>query len=302
MTRYAPLWQQAGSYAASLDRSLISTLFPGGGGVGAPAAAVANTMTVSVPPGTLVVPLQSGQGCALCRWDAAEIPPALAAAPPSGQSRVDLVIAQVRDNALDAGGNNDFIFLTVTGTPAASNPGVPATPTNALAVCQVLVPGAVANLNTATFTDRRGGLGAQLAVPAGRAYTTSGGSLLAGWATFAVATVTDLRGGMINNGAGLVVPRPGLYLMSTNVTVNGVASGGTLIGGLYKNGAILVQGSSVEGGTGVAGPAGCATVDTAVLAAGDVILPAVSWNGTGAQPALVGQPATNYLSVTMVSS
>jgi hypothetical protein len=154
MTRYAPLWQQAGSYPASLDRGLIASLWPSGGVSGGVVSAVAGTMTVSVAPGTAAVLLQSGQGAALCRWDANEIV-TIATAPPSGQSRIDLICAQVRDNGLDAGGNNDFIMTVTAGTPAASNPAVPATPTNALAIAQVLVPGAVANLNTATVTDRR---------------------------------------------------------------------------------------------------------------------------------------------------
>ena len=153
MTRYAPLWQQAGSYAASLDRALIGALWPLGGGTGGVVSAVASTMQVSIAPGSVAVPLQAGQGSALCRWDAAELV-TLAAAPPSGQSRIDAVIAQVRDNALDSGGNNDFIFTSVTGTPAASNPAVPATPTNAYAVANVTVPGAAANLNAATFKQR----------------------------------------------------------------------------------------------------------------------------------------------------
>jgi hypothetical protein len=154
MTRYAPLWQQAGSYAATLDRSLIGALWPGGGASGGAVTASATTMQVTAAPGVVAVPLQSGQGSALCRWDANEVP-TLPAAPPSGQSRIDLVIVQVRDNALDAGANNDFIVTTVTGTAAASNPAVPATPTNAAALASVLVPGAVANLSTATLTDLR---------------------------------------------------------------------------------------------------------------------------------------------------
>jgi hypothetical protein len=151
MARYAPLWQQFSSYAASQDRSLIAALWPSGGLRGGAVTAVANTMTASVAPGTIAVPLQAGQGSALCMWDANETV-TIAAAPPSGQSRIDLVVAQVRDNALDSGGNNDFIFSAVTGTAAASNPAVPAVPTNAAAVAQVLVPGAAGNLNTATIT------------------------------------------------------------------------------------------------------------------------------------------------------
>jgi hypothetical protein len=161
MARYQPLWQQAGSYAATRDRSLIAALWPQGGATGGVVSAVANTMTVSAAPGTLAVPLQSGQGCALCVWDANEVV-TIATAPPSGQSRIDLVIVQVRDNALDAGANNDFVMAVVAGTPAASNPAVPATPTNAAVLARVLIPGAVANLNTATVTDMRPGA---LAVP-----------------------------------------------------------------------------------------------------------------------------------------
>jgi hypothetical protein len=172
MTRFAPLWTQAGTYPAQADRALLGALWPGGGGAGAAPAPVNNTMDVSIPPGWLGVPLVSGQGSTLCRWDAPETV-TLAAAPPSGQSRWDAIVCQVRDPDLDAGPNNDFIFSVVTGTPAAraTRPGelpadddvspeqqaaaIPATPANAALVALVLVPGAVANLNSVTFFDRR---------------------------------------------------------------------------------------------------------------------------------------------------
>ena len=163
---HAPvLWQQAGNYPAVADRGLLAALWPTGGASGAVVTAVNNTMTVSVAVGSAAVPLQSGNGTALCRWDAPEVPPALNASPPSGQSRIDLVICQVRDNAIDAGPNNDFVLAVVTGTPAASNPAVPATPANALALATVTVPGAAANLNAASIVDRRPG-GLTTAVPA----------------------------------------------------------------------------------------------------------------------------------------
>jgi hypothetical protein len=172
MTRYAPLWQQQNSYAASLDRLLIQNMWPAGGANGAIPTAVAGTMQVNVPAGQAVVTLQAGQGSALCVWDAPETV-TIAAAPPSGQSRIDLVVLQVRDNALDAGPNNDFVFAAVAGTAVASNPVAPAVPTNAYAMMQVLVPGAAANLNTATLTDRRTTLaasGAQGQVPIGASF------------------------------------------------------------------------------------------------------------------------------------
>lgn len=154
MTRYTPLWQQAGSYPANYDRTLLSTLWPVAGATGAIAATVVNTMNVSIPAGSLAVPLQAGQNTALCVWDAAEVVTS-PAAPAAGNSRVDVVIAQVRDPLLDSGVNNDFIFLVVAGTPATSNPVVPAVPTNAAPVCQYTVGGGVANLNGSTIVDRR---------------------------------------------------------------------------------------------------------------------------------------------------
>jgi hypothetical protein len=158
MTRYAPLWQQAGVYSAQVDRGLLNALWPNSGSVGPTPAAVANTMNVSIPPGTAAVALAAPNLTELCRWDAAEVV-TLAAAPASGQSRIDLVVLQVRDAAIDGGANNDFVFQVVTGTPGVT-PAAPAVPANAYAVAQVTVPGAVANLNTATVADVRGAFGA----------------------------------------------------------------------------------------------------------------------------------------------
>jgi hypothetical protein len=154
MTRYAPLWQQAGSYAASQDRILMQTLWPGGGVQGGAVSAVANTANVNVAAGFCAVVLQGGQGVALCRWDATEVVAITTPLPPSGQSRIDLVTVFVRDNALDGGANNDFIVTSVPGTAAAS-PVAPALPTNSFLLATLTIPGAQANLNSATISDLR---------------------------------------------------------------------------------------------------------------------------------------------------
>ena len=155
MTRLAPLWQQNGSYPAATDRSLLGFLFPGSGVSGLQGAIVGNSMQVNVQPGYAAVALSGpGNYSAICRSDAVE-PVTLATPPASGTSRIDVVICQVRDAVIDAGSNNDFIFTSVTGAPAASNPTVPGVPANAVAICQVSVPGGGSNLNAATLTDRR---------------------------------------------------------------------------------------------------------------------------------------------------
>jgi hypothetical protein len=158
MTRYTPLWQQGGSYSAALDRALVTALWPTSQAAVPLPTVVANTMNLSIAPGTAAVALQAGAGSALCTWDAAETV-TVAAAPPSGQSRTDLVVLQVRDPQLDSGVNNDFVFQVIAGTPATPGPGAaPAVPTNAMAICTVIVAGNVANLNGATITDARVGL------------------------------------------------------------------------------------------------------------------------------------------------
>jgi hypothetical protein len=153
MTRYAPLWQQNSPYPAQTDRTLLAALWPTSGSLTRSAlTAPASTMNVQIGPGQAAVALAAGNYTALCRWDANEIV-TLAAAPASGQSRIDLVVLQVRDAALDAGSNNDFIFSAVTGTAAVSNPATPATPTNAYPVATVAVAGGVASITTGNITD-----------------------------------------------------------------------------------------------------------------------------------------------------
>jgi hypothetical protein len=211
MTRYQPLWQQAGSYAASQDRLLMQSLWPGGSCSGGVTTAVAGTMNVSIAPGFAAVPLQAGQGVALCRWDAAEVV-TLSAAPPSGQSRIDLIVAQVQDNALDAGGNNAFIFTAIAGTPAASAPATPATPTNAMAIATVTVVGAVANLNAAVILDLR---------TTQQAVTAGGTPILVG----STPGAPPFQNGWANSAPPAQPVR--FMLQSSRVYVEGAVAGGT---------------------------------------------------------------------------
>jgi len=157
MTRLAPLWQQGNNYPAAVDRGLISALFPSGGSSGHACAISSGTMNVTVALGLTAVPLTGTNGVELCRSDATETV-TLQTAPAGGQNRYDLICVQVRDAAVDAGSNNDWIVSVVTGTAAAS-PAIPAVPNNAFCIAQVYVPGGVINLNTATLTDRRWQLG-----------------------------------------------------------------------------------------------------------------------------------------------
>jgi hypothetical protein len=219
-------------------------------------------MNVSIPPGTEAVPLQAGQGAALCTWDAAEVV-TLAAAPPSGQSRIDLIVCQVRDNQIDGGANNDFVFAAVTGVPAASNPAVPATPANAYVLTNATVPGAVANLNTATLKDMRALLNARDVL---HAEVARAANLTIGAANQAVLFDTvnrDPLGLWKPAVPGFVVPQAGLYLVQFTMTWAGP---NTVYYGYLKNGAVYYQ--NTPNGTGANS---CRAGYVAALAAGDSI-------------------------------
>jgi hypothetical protein len=79
----------------------------------------------------------------------------IAASNPTNPRR-DLIIAQVRDNAFDAGGINDFRITVVTGTPAASpvDPSLTSFP-NALVLARVTVAAAVTSIVNGNITDLR---------------------------------------------------------------------------------------------------------------------------------------------------
>jgi hypothetical protein len=244
MTRYTPLWQQAGTYPAAVDRGLLSALWPATGFTGAAPTTVNNTMNVSVPAGTAAVALASGAGTELCRWDAAEVV-TLTASPPAGQSRIDVVVLQVRDNTLDAGGNNDFIFQAIAGTPTTGTPAAPTVPNNAAAVCQLTVVGGSANLNGVAVTDRR----PRLAGPATGARVWQSAAQ-----TVPNTTVTTLSFDTVeHNAAGLwdpaggrmVIPVTGLYLITARCEVQ-VAAGSTA--------RVFLQAGSCGGPTLARGP------------------------------------------------
>jgi hypothetical protein len=161
MTRYTPLWEQAGSYAASVDRRLIAALWPGPAVSGCAVSAVSGQMQVNVAAGTAAVPSQNSTGSTLCVSDAVEPVPINSPPTTVGQSRIDLVTCHPRANDLDGGTNNDFIFDTVSGVPAAS-PTPPAVPAGQVALAQVVVAQGVVQIVPANITDVRpaGGLAA----------------------------------------------------------------------------------------------------------------------------------------------
>lgn len=68
--------------------------------------------------------------------------------------RIDVIVAQVRDNTEDASGSDDARLFAVTGTPAAS-PAVPTIPAGSLVLAHVSVPANDTTIDNAQITDKR---------------------------------------------------------------------------------------------------------------------------------------------------
>lgn len=159
MTISIPLWMQnAGTvYTAQMWRAQTQST----AGVASPTdwvvsqhAAGANmSVDISVGAGGVTGTETAGQGTYLVSSDAVETV-AVSASPSSGQSRIDLVVATIRDSTL-SGTDDDMIFQVITGTPSTGTPAPPTLPASSLLLATILVPGLAAAVTTSMITDAR---------------------------------------------------------------------------------------------------------------------------------------------------
>ena len=173
MTLEAPLWIQLGTFASQNDRLLIDTLLADGVSDGRadpvavlPAsgdlacAANGSTLSVDVAPGVAVITGtdQTRQGKYVCRSTATQNVP-LSPRPAGGQTRIDVIYAQVLDSSsgiVITPGTDGWVLGVVAGTPSGSTPTVPAAPTSSLVLAQVNVASAGGTtLAASDITDRR---------------------------------------------------------------------------------------------------------------------------------------------------
>ena len=193
MTRYTPLWQQDGQYAATEDRRLIGALWPAAAVSGLAVSAQGGGMIVNVAAGMAAVPAPDQTGALLCASDSTE--QLELGLPGSGgtQNRIDLVALQLSGTELGLAGAPGFDFVAITGTPATS-PVAPALPRGALRLAQVYLAGGSVSIAPANITDLRPASGLAAGDP--RIPHTSGavnpGSTLAwiqnGWGNWPAGT------------------------------------------------------------------------------------------------------------------
>lgn len=292
MTRYQPLLYQAGSYNAAELRHLIAATYPVQGVSGMAASVVAGTMNLQIGQGRAVVSVGGVTGMldnVLCVSDANEVVP-IAAAPPSGQSRIDIVSVAPNEAALG------WTFYVAQGTPAAS-PVAPSPGGGVLPVWQVLVPGGVANLNTATLTDLRLPL-----VPGGPKYSArmsrnAAQPLATGWSPVQFDSKTYDPYGCCTLGttAHYTCPVAGLYRIDAGFVISPVAA--SLAAIIYRNAtAVTQQQGSLNASSAYNGvPIG----DLIQCNAGDTL--SIQVSPSAAATLFAGTGLTNFMTVALDS-
>ncbi len=333
MARLTPLWMQGNvaGYPATLDRRLLGALWPNGGVTGMAVTAAGASMNLNIAIGAAAVPDATVTGAAyLCPSDAVESV-TLAAAPPSGQDRIDVVTVQPREGA-----NIDWIVNVVQGT-ASATPVAPTVPAGQLALAQVRVTGGSASVSQAQITDLRGGgltgsgapstplaAGAALSSytdPSGRVWVAKGGVNGGAWRravdalhvrcwrngafnvgntplTMDATTAADDPYGLWSTASGtLVVPVPGLWLVNARMGVTPSAAGTWAMMFLIRTGSAS---TSLAGPTAhAASTAGLgAPVNTSLrCAVGDVLSFSMNGSGTGAT-----NPSNTYATLDYIGN
>ena len=162
MTIALPLWLQnagATAYTAQAWRAHLTAgigqgvIAPGDWKVSEHAAGANMSVDIATGRGAILGTEAAGQGMFLGSSDAVETL-TIAASPSSGQSRVDLVVATIRDSSI-AGAHDDMIFQVVTGTASAGTPVVPTTPASSVLLATIAVAGLVGTIVDANITDAR---------------------------------------------------------------------------------------------------------------------------------------------------
>lgn len=212
MTRFAPQWlDEPAAYSSAMDRRLIRSMFPQPGIRGMVPAVVEGTMQIAIGAGACVI--LTGDGAVHCATDGLGETVTLGTAPPGGQIRWDIVVAEFRPT------EGDWVFSVLQGTPGG---GEPTPAANQVLVCFQMVTGGQAFLDPGGLfwqnDARRPALYGAEAPAAGAFITLSGGSGLGnvfnpqpGAATWSTR--------MLYNGGFLQIVDAGLYLLTYQVSL-----------------------------------------------------------------------------------
>lgn len=286
----APLYQDANTYPARLDRQFIEDVFDVEGVIrtanpGAllvtPRVAGAN-MSVDVAAGRAVIKGddEANQGSYRVISTAAENLPIGAA--PGSNSRIDLVIARVRDASVTGGVSSDWILEVIPGVVAAA-PVAPAVPNTAIPLAQVLVAAGTVSIIAGMITDRRTSAGNNAYSPVGHSHSSGAfiGARVYRSAAFSVPNATftiipfDAESfdsatlhDNATNPSRVTVPSAGKYSVAAGVRFASAGSAGNYrTVRLYRNGVSVSTVWLAGNVVGVSVP----FADTVSCAAGDYL-------------------------------
>lgn len=156
MTQELPVWTQNNTFSARLDRQVIKALWSEGvlSGLAVGQRGAGTNMSVDIAAGSAVIEGddQSDQGSYLAITSVLENV-AISAAPGSN-SRIDLVYYRVNDPNAGGPSGDDSSFGVAVGT-ADPSPTVPALPTSAIPLAEILVASGTVAITDAMITPRR---------------------------------------------------------------------------------------------------------------------------------------------------
>jgi len=206
MTLHLPLWGQAGSYPANLDRQLISAMFGDArvvSGMAVTQRGLGANMSVDIAAGRVVMPGPSGSY--LGYSDATENR-TIGAAPAAGTSRYDLITAKMTDPvAMGSGAALGWDIVVVPGA-AAATPTEPAVPAWSTLLGRVLVASGTVTISSSLVVDMRnfGGLLAQVTRSADSSNDSATVAIVpVDGASRAFFTLTEARTVMVGMQAGV---------------------------------------------------------------------------------------------------
>lgn len=177
-----PLWTQAGSYPAAVDRTLFAALTDAEGVAREEDLAVTpagSGLQVEIAAGAAFVDgtISASQGRYLVTNDA---PVTLTPDPADASNpRYDLVIARVYDAAY-SGATTTWALELVKGT-AASSPAEPAVPDNSLVLARLSITAGLGTITTGEITDRRSLAPYKAGSPIGTVVMHAASTPPAGW-------------------------------------------------------------------------------------------------------------------------
>lgn len=158
MSLETPVWLQTETYSARADRTAFDAMWADEGvvdsglAVSQRGAGANNSVDVAVGIGVVQGDDQADQGKYVVRNTAVVNVPVTAA--PGSNSRIDLVVLQIRDSNAGGDPGDDAIFDIIEGV-AAGSPVAPAVPDSALLLARILRTAGDTSVTTAMITDQR---------------------------------------------------------------------------------------------------------------------------------------------------